>query len=64
MASTSEKDNFPLLKMINKILSRLVKPKDVEDKRIKIFTVSMVVAVLILATIFFANVFLYRNLFL
>ena len=64
MASTSEKDNFPLLKMINKILNRLIKPQDVEDTRMTIFTVSMGVAVLILSTIFFANVFLYRNLFL
>lgn len=64
MASTSEKENYPLSKMFDRFLYLLRHPSEVKDNRIVIFTVAIISLLVLLGVLNFISYYVYGQLFL
>ena len=64
MASTSEKENYPLSKMVEKFVELLMNPNLLTDHKIYKFTLLFVILASILGLLNFVSYLLYRSLLL
>ena len=64
MASTSEKENYPLTKMTEKCLHFLLRPSQLKDRRTLVYQIVLIVLLLLMVGIFILNVHFYRAIYL